>query len=348
MNNARRVTQVTDREQFYAEIGPMALAPLWEVMKGLVPHEPRSKARAHKWDYGVVRPLLLKAGELLTAEEAERRVLVLENPNLSGTSRATNTLYAGIQLILPGEVAPAHKHTAAALRFVLESEGGYTTVAGERCAMHRGDFLVTPSGLFHDHGHEGDRPVIWVDGLDVPIVNFFEAGFSQELDGRPQELTKPEGDSTFRFGKGLLPFEGRGSFGDTSPIFSYRYSSCREALLAAASAEKPDQHHGHRLRYSNPLTGGWVMPTMASWLTYLPAGFETSNLKSTDGQVIVVSEGALTLQVDGATFELQENDVAVIPSWAARSFASSQETIIFSFSDRVVQEKLGIFHEQRL
>jgi hypothetical protein len=78
-------------------------------------------------------------GTLITAREAERRVLVLENPGLRGASSITRTLYAGLQLILPGEVAPSHRHTQSALRFVLEGKGAYTAVDGERASMHPGD-----------------------------------------------------------------------------------------------------------------------------------------------------------------------------------------------------------------
>ncbi len=132
------------RHEFYERIKEQSLAPLWEVMKGLVPPQPRPTPQPHIWRYDAVRPFLMEAGRLVTAEEAERRVLVLENPAFAGKSRATATLYAGIQLVMPGEVAPAHRHTASALRFVLESGGGFTAVGGERTTMRTGDFVITP------------------------------------------------------------------------------------------------------------------------------------------------------------------------------------------------------------
>jgi gentisate 1,2-dioxygenase len=334
--------------EFYARLSPVSLAPLWEVMKGLVPAEPRSKVVAHAWSYKQVRPLLLEAGRLLTAEEAERRVLVLENPNLVGTSRATATLYSGFQLIMPGETAPAHRHTASALRFMVEGEGGSTTVAGERTRMRRGDFVVTPNGAFHDHMNDGDAPVIWLDGLDVAIVNYFEAGFSEEYqDGAAQQVTRKAEESLHRFGAGLLPMEAKSPFGKTSPIFNYAYDRSREALMAVASAEKPDPHFGHVLRYANPIDGGWVMPTIATWLSYLPAGFETEEIKSTDGQVLIVAEGELVAQIGDKSFTLLENDVLAVPSWTSRRFQARKNSVVFTMSDRSAQEKLGFWREAR-
>ncbi len=135
-----------DRQKFYDKLAPQNLAPLWEALKGLVPPEPKSKFVPHQWKFGPTRELLMEAGDLLTAEEAERRVLVFENPGLPGGSRITATMYSGMQLIMPGEIAVAHRHTASALRFVLEGSMGYTAVAGERTTMNRGDFVITRTG----------------------------------------------------------------------------------------------------------------------------------------------------------------------------------------------------------
>jgi gentisate 1,2-dioxygenase len=141
-------TKSANRRAFYDRLAPRNLAPLWEVLKGLVPPEPKSKAVPFQWRYDEIRPLLMESGSLLTAEEAERRALVLENPSFTGQSRTTSTMYAAIQLIMPGEVAPAHRHTASALRFMIEGEGAFTVVGGERTTMRRGDFVITPAWAF--------------------------------------------------------------------------------------------------------------------------------------------------------------------------------------------------------
>ncbi len=336
-----------NRRQFYDRLTPKAMAPLWEVLKGLVPEQPKSKFAAHVWKYAEARPLLMEAGSLLTAEEAERRVLVLENPAMPGGSRITATMYSGYQLIMPGEIAPAHRHTASALRMVLEGNGGYTAVAGEKTTMQRGDLVITPAMSWHDHGQEEHKPVIWVDGLDLHMVNFYEAAFMDHGNDKTQILAKPEGFSTSEFGSGLGPMNPYSPFGQTSPIFNYSYSRSRPALMQIAAASLADPHVAHALRYINPLDGGWAMPTIATWLTHAPKGFETRALRSTDGRTIVVLEGEITLEIDGKTFTAGESDVAGIPSWMWTKIRASKDAVFFTFSDRAAQEKLGIFREER-
>ena len=146
------------------------MSPLWDVFKDLVAKEPNSGCQPTLWRYAEARHAVLEAGEIISASDAERRVLVLENPGLKGQSRITTSLYAGLQLVLPGENAPAHRHSQSALRLVIEGDGGYTTVDGERVPMAPGDFIITPTGSWHDHGNDGSEPVIWLDGLDIPMI----------------------------------------------------------------------------------------------------------------------------------------------------------------------------------
>ncbi len=346
MQTTAPTSDAATRAKYYDTIAPKSLAPLWEVLKGLVPPEPKSKAAPHVWHYAQVRPLLLEAGALLTAEEAERRVLVLENPALQGQSRITPSLYAGVQLVMPGEIAVAHKHTASALRFVLECEGGYTSVAGERTYMRRGDFVITPNDAWHDHGQENDTPVIWVDGLDLHMINFFETGFMEHHNEKSQTITKQQGYSVSRFGSGLTPMNEEHPFGITSPIFNYTFERSRAALMDVAAQGAPDPHRGFALRYTNPSDGGWAMPTIATWLTQLPKGFESKDQRATDGRTVIVVEGEVTAEIDGQTFSMGESDIAVVPSWAWHRLRAEKDAIVFTFSDRSAQEKLGIWREE--
>lgn len=339
-------TQKT-REEFYSRLAPKNLAPLWVVLKDLMANEPKSKAAPCHWSYTDIRPLLMESGNLLTAEEAERRVLVLENPAFTGQSRTTSTLYSGYQLIMPGETAPAHRHTASALRFMLEGEGAFTAVGGERTTMRAGDFVITPAWAYHDHGNDGTEPCAWLDGLDLPIVGFFETGFSEGYNDKRQTLTRPEGDSLARFGEGLMPINAESRYGLNSPIFNYPYERTREALVTAAKGEAPDPHIATTLRYCNPMDGGWAMPTMATWMTYLQKGFETAPIRSTDGIVLCVAEGTGSATIGDKTFQFQPRDVLVVPAWTWRSFKVSEDCLLFAFSDRVVHEKLGFFREDR-
>src|SRR5437870_5153342 len=159
----------------------------------------------------------MEAGKLITAKEAIRRVLILENPGMRGESCITQSLYAGLQLILPGEIAPSHRHSQSALRFIVEGSGAYTAVDGERTTMVPGDFIITPSWTFHDHGNPGDEPVVWMDGLDIRIVELFAAQFHEVYPEEVQPVTRSEGAATARFGNGHIggesfEFEPRDSF----------------------------------------------------------------------------------------------------------------------------------------
>src|SRR5437762_2265117 len=170
----------------------LSLGPLWTALHQLLPDERTTRAVPHAWPWRAIRPLLHDAARLVPIEQAERRVLVLENPGLKGTYSITSTLYAGLQVILSGEVAPSHHHTPAALRLVVEGEGAYTTVDGIKCVMERGDFIITPPMRWHDHGHEGRTPVVWLDGLDIPLVRAFDASWVSPT--RPARAPDPTSD----------------------------------------------------------------------------------------------------------------------------------------------------------
>ena len=334
------------RQDFYDRIAPQNLTPLWEVLKDLVTPEPRSPVEAMVWRYAEARPHLLESGRLITAKEAERRVLILENPGLRGQSRITHSLYAGWQLILPGEVAPAHRHTQSALRFVVEGQGAYTAVDGERTHMHEGDFVITPSWTWHDHGNDSDRPMVWLDGLDIPIVSFFDASFAETLDTDEQSLARPEGDALARYGQGLMPL-GYEQAAPTSPVFNYPYARTRDALETMRRTEEWDPCHGLKMRYVNPLDGGWAMPTIGTCMQLLPRGFDGAGYRATDSMVFSVVEGTGSVTIGDVRHTWGPRDVFVVPSWQRYRLHSDEDAVLFSFSDRPVQEKIGLWREDR-
>ena len=335
------------RERFYRQISRKNLTPLWEVLHALVPPEPRTPIVPALWKFADVRGDVLEAGSLISAQEAERRVLVLENPAVRGQSRITQTLYAGLQLILPGEVAPAHRHSQSALRLVLEGEGAYTAVDGERTTMRRGDFIITPSRTWHDHGNPGQSPVIWLDGLDIPLVQFLDTGFMQKNDSDTQAAVRPEGDALARYGHNMLPVDFVQQSWEPTRVFVYPYSQTRTALSGVARGAI-DPYLGHKLKYVNPATGASPMPTIGAFAQLLPAGFQTRPYRSTDGTVYVCLEGEGTAQIGGAAFDFAPNDTFVVPSWSPTSFHARHDTILFSFSDRPVQQVLGLWREEKM
>ncbi len=180
-----------EREAFYKKIDGENLTALWTVMSDLITPEPKSACRPHLWQFAAIRDYMVEAGRLITAKEAERRVLILENPGLRGQSKITTSLYAGIQMVIPGDIAPAHRHSQSALRFVLEGTGAFTTVDGERTLMQPGDFVITPSMTWHDHGNETSEPMFWLDGLDIPLVQFLDASFAEGARDDQQKVAVP-------------------------------------------------------------------------------------------------------------------------------------------------------------
>ena len=302
------------REDFYGRARQQSLAPLWRVLHGLVTDQPVTPVKPALWRYEDVRPYLMEACRLISTEESERRVLVLENPGMPGQSRITHSLFAGLQVILPGEVAPAHRHAAAALRFIVEGSNAYTAVAGERTMMSPGDFVITPSWTWHDHGNEGDGPMVWLDGLDIPLVQFLDASFAEHSTEDQQKISRPAGDSFARYGHNLLPVDGKRT-SKTSPIFNYPYSYTRDALEAAKQRDEWDACHGLKLKFSNPETGDFAMPTIGTFIQLLPKDFKTARYRSTDATVFAAIEGKGRTRIGDQTFEWGPRDLFVVPSW---------------------------------
>ena len=315
-----------ERREYYQRLGQKNSAPLWEVLGDLIPAQPKPAASPALWRYSDLRALLLEAGKLITPQEAERRVLILENPSMRGTSLITQSMYSGMQLVDAGETTSTHRHATSAIRFVIESEKGYTAVDGVRTTMHPGDLIVTPSWTYHDHGNPGDSPVIWLDGLDVPIVNMLGTSFAESYPGEFQPVVQQDGDA--------------------EAPFNYSYARSREELDRLYRTGPLDKCHGIKMQYTTPATGGYPMPTIGAFLQLLPAGFRGGRYRSTDAAVYCVAEGSGTSNIGGANFEWHKGDVFVVPSWCPVSHAGDGEAVLFSFSDRPVQKVLGLWREE--
>lgn len=332
------------RRDYYDRIGGLNMKPLWEELAALVPAAPVTDALPAIWRYADVKPFLMESGRLITAREAERRVLILENPGLKGQSTCTPTLYAGLQLILPGEVAPAHRHTQSALRFVVDGEGAFTAVEGERVTMKPGDFIITPKWTWHDHGNPGDEPVVWLDGLDIQVVRMLGAQFRENFNAESQPIGRPEGDALARYGANMLPM-GYVARDGVTPIFCYPYQQSRAALFALKD-NGLHRCHGVKMQYVNPATGGAPIPTMGTFLQLLPKKFAGAPYRSTDGMIFNVVEGAGRIEFDDHSVEFAAKDTFVVPSWYRYRLHARQDTVLFSFSDRPIQTALHLWREQ--
>lgn len=333
------------RQAYYRRIDTENLAPLWEVLGKLVPPAPRSVLDPVHWSYATVLPHLRQAGDLISAEEAERRVLVLENPALRGQSQITRSLYAGLQLLLPGEVAHSHRHTATAIRLVLQGRGAFTSVDGERTPMEPGDFIITPSWTYHDHSNPGSEPVVWLDGLDVPLIQMLEAGFSDRYPQASHPSLRPDDHAIACWGHAMRP-EGEVA-PSRNPLFRYPYARTRAALERLAQAgTSVHRCHGIKQQFVDPATGGPATATMAAFMQWLPRGFEGAAYRATDSTVFCVVEGEGVSQVGERCIAWKPHDVFVVPSWTpVRHAPEGGHAVLFSFSDRPVQQALRVWRE---
>jgi gentisate 1,2-dioxygenase len=337
----------TEAAAFYDELPSHDVEPLWRALGKLLPAEPKSPAVPYLWRYADLRPLLMRAGDVVTAEEAERRVLMLMNPGLQPTAAAAVNLYAGLQLILPGEVATAHQHAAAALRFVIEGEGAYTAVSGERTIMRPGDLVLTPAWAFHDHGNTSDCPMIWLDGLDLPLINHMHANFFGGALEHSQEELVPVDSTTRLYAAGRLNPQWRSWREAYSPVVNYPWTQTAQILAGAAAVGEGSPHDGVIFDYTNPYSGGPVLPTMSCSIQLLSAGLHTEAHRHTVSAVYHVVRGAGTTIVDGVTIDWAEHDTFVVPGWKVHEHVnhSGDDAVLFSFTDAPVIRALGFERE---
>jgi gentisate 1,2-dioxygenase len=322
------------------------LVPLWPSLRGVLPpHRPGANTRPTHWSYQALRPLLMRAGELTPIEKAERRVLVLANPGHGlDKMQASAAIYLGMQLLLPGEWAPAHRHTPNAVRMIVEGEGAYTTVEGEKCMMSRGDLILTPTGLWHEHGHDGNGPVVWLDVLDLPLMYYLEASY--HVDGNAQATKPGRGDFVYARG-GLVPtpmFERRRP---AYPMLRYPWSETQAALQALA-AEEPDLDCV-QVAYVNPESGADVQNVLGYYALLLRPG-QTLQLPSrSPAAVFHLIAGAVDVQIGEESFGLREADTCCVPGYTAvrlRNRSTGEPAFCFIADETPLHRKLGVL-EQR-
>ena len=323
-----------------------ALGPLWTALHVLLPAERASRVVPHLWRWTAVRPLLLEAARLVDIDRAERRVLVLANPGLDGAYAATATLYAGLQILLPGERAPSHHHTPAALRLIVEGGGAFTTVEGVRCAMEPGDVVLTPSMRWHDHGHEGTEPVVWLDALDLPLVRHLDASW-----GSPSEpARKPETDLDSSVDEytaaGLVPRRSR--YADLAyPQLRWPWTAVRRALAGMAAHAPPEAPVV--LRYVNPRTGAPPLPTLGCEARWLRPGEAAAAERRTGSAVYHVVEGSGESRMGEAALRWERGDTFAAPPWrwiAHRNGSASHPACLLQVDDEPALRALGLWQEE--
>lgn len=333
-------------EDYRRDMDAAGVAPLWPMMRNVLPHDaPHPITRTGYWQYNAIRPLLKRAGELTPVEKAERRVLVLSDPGRgTGAMQATASIYLGLQLLLPGETAPAHVHTPSAVRIIVEGRGGYTVVDGEKLPMDEGDLVLTPGGEWHDHGHEGSEPVIWLDALDLPLFVYLEGSYAKEGPLQAQR-NRPDASEVEYRASGLAPSRKQGQSARRYPMMRYPWTRTEAALreMARYGREGPAE-----LDYINPETGADVLPTMGFTAMMLGEGQVDKPPRRSSSAAFHVVKGQGRSIVNGEVINWSAKDTFTAPVFAEITHSAGMESFLVRIHDRPLQEKLGYYEERAL
>jgi gentisate 1,2-dioxygenase len=304
---------------------------------------PESTVQPYLWKWQDVYESLMRAGEVVSMEEAERRTVRLLNPALRDRQATTHTLQFSFQYVKPGEHARPHRHTAAALRFILKGNGAYTTVNGQKCVMEEGDLILTPQLSWHDHTNDSGKPIIWLDGLDIPLVQSLQQLLFEPHPEYAQPIEKTSDELT------LLSIDTRLAAAPATEFFHYKWADTHRRLNALVQAASPDRFDGYLLEYQNPKTDGPTMPTIQCALSLLRPGQETEAHRHTSTAIYHAFRGRGSSFVGEERFDWEAGDSFVVPLWYPHRHsnrAASEEAILFSMSDAPVLKSLGLYREE--
>jgi gentisate 1,2-dioxygenase len=329
--------------EYVAAMRAKNLVPLWPSLRGVLPPgKPTLHTRATLWRYADIRPLLMQAGELTPIDKAERRVLVLANPGHGlDKMQASAAMYLGMQLLLPGEWAPSHRHTPNAVRMVVEGQGAWSTVDGEKCEMVRGDLILTPTGLWHEHGHDGSEPVVWLDVLDLPLVYYMEASY--HVDGGRQQVQPTRGERAYARG-GVLPTPVFERSRKSYPMLRYPWAEARAALESLA-ADRPELD-AVQVTYSNPETGGHAENILGFYALMLRPGQTLKLPVRSPAMVFHLIDGSVEVAIADQRFTLAQADTCCAPGYTAVTLTNSSKAapaFVFIADETPLHQKLGVF-----
>lgn len=304
---------------------------------------PETTVQPYLWKWRDVYESLMRAVDVVNMDQAERRTVRLLNPALRERQATTHTLHVSFQCVKAGEHARTHRHTAAALRFVLKGQGAYTTVDGQKCAMAEGDLILTPQLSWHDHTNGSQQPIIWLDGLDIPLVQSLQQLLFEPYPQDAQPIQKTSDEVAFLYGR-LRP--GAVS---PAPFFHYRWSDAQRDLSALVQAESPDRFDGYFLEYRNPTTGGAALPTIQCALSLLRPRQETAAHRHTSTVIYHVFRGRGSSFVGEERFDWEAGDSFVVPLWFPHRHlngSESEDAVLFSLSDAPVLRALELYREE--
>lgn len=335
-------------EQLYADFATNSLMPLWTVRGDLMPKSPSPHAVPQVWPWADVLPIAERAGRLVpVGRGGERRAIAYANDGLRPEPYATPTLWAAAQYLGPKEVAPAHRHSQSAFRFVLEGEGVWTIVDGDPVAMRRGDLLLTAGWRWHEHHNVADAPMVWLDGLDIPLVSGLDAGFFEFGPDEISDRSTPNASRSERLWAypGLRPLSAGAA--KTSPLMAYRWEHTDAALSAQLELEAEGREGvlapGHAaVRFTNPTNGADALVTLRMEMHRLAGGASSTLPRRVGSSVWQVFDGDGVIELAGHKHEVSKGDVIAVPSWCPMNVSSTLGLDAFMFSDAPVYEALNL------
>ena len=322
-----------------SELEKNQLAGFWKTRVPL-----HASEAPYLWKWEELLDGLMKASETIGIEQAERRAIQLVSPHLPIKS-PSHTLQFSFSIVNPGEVARAHRHNMAAIRFVVQGKGAYTAVDGEKFPMAEGDLILTPNWTWHDHHNESEDPIIWLDGLDGPLIRSLNVLFFEEYEKSEQPVTRETGESLSRLGFARAPKKDETHLRGVP--FRYAWQDTYKALKTMSDSER-DPYDGTLLRYINPATGGFTYPTMSCEIQLFKAGEKTRIHRHTSTALYHVFKGWGRTAVGEGHLEWKKGDSFVVPLWQPHSHEnlSDEEAILFSINDRPVMEALQLYREE--
>jgi gentisate 1,2-dioxygenase len=313
-----------------------SLIPLWELEGEIMGLTPRPRTRAWMWRWDDLYDIAQRAGSLVPVERGgDRRAIALANPGQAGLPYATSTLWAAVQWLNGREVAPAHRHTSQAIRFIIDGAGSYSTVEGDKVFLERGDLVLTPPWMWHDHGSESDERAVWMDALDIPLNNFLDASFFEPYPAESQEITQHINGTVMKYGVGHMRPAWEERSEEYPPMSTYKWADTERALTNLAQVGS-DPYDDVVMEYINPHTGGPVMKSFTCWMQMLRPGVHTQAHRHTGSSVYLAFEGHGTTIIDGVAFEWGPGDMFVIPSWATHEHVNGdagERALLFSVHD---------------
>ena len=207
--------------------------------------------------------------------------------------------------------------------------------------MSRGDLILTPTGLWHEHGHDGKDPVVWLDVLDLPIIYYLETSY--HVEGQRQQVQVGHGDKAYSR-SGVLPTPMFMDAHKRYPMLRYPWADTKQALETLA-ADQPDLACV-QVKYVNPATGEDAENILGFYAIMLRPGQTLRLPARSPASVFHVIEGGAQVQINEHTFTLDEADTCCAPGYTPitlKNTRANAPSFLFIADESPLHRKLGVY-----